>query len=50
MTPLISGYINTQPMSKMKVDILNITEAYKLPTKILCQYFNAFMKNISVLM
>jgi len=41
MTPLISGNVVWEPLSLPKADILNITQAYKLLVRNLCQYFNA---------
>ena len=44
MTPLISGNVVWEPVSMPKAAILNITQAYKLPVRILYQYFYAFIQ------
>ena len=44
MMPFICGSVDCQPISMLKADILNITQACKLLMRILCQYFYAFMK------
>jgi len=42
--PLICGNVIWEPVSTPKADILNITPAYKLFVRIICQYFNAFIQ------
>ena len=46
MMPLI---VDCEPVLTLNADTLNITNAYKL-MRILCRYFNGFMKKISPLM
>ena len=48
--PFISGNIDCQHVLMPEADILNVTWDSKLLVKIVCRYFNVFIKKILVLL